>query len=404
MPLDEDPDDDLSGFGPPLPPEDRLWRHPSELSQAPLPGPPAIAPGPVPAPLRTTWLVAGAAGMIGALLSLGVVAATGTIGRTRIIEHDVVEKVATVPASLQGSRDTGVADIAERIRPSICRLDVTTAKGDTTGSGVLFRDDGYLLTNAHVVASSTKVRVVLGDGRMYDGTIVGTDAYTDLAVVRISTADKVPVAVLGSALRLRVGEPAMAIGSPLGLPGGPSVTEGVISAVGRQVTNPSGPTLHDMLQTDAPIAPGSSGGALVDTRGAVIGIMTALALSDAGNQGFGFAVPIDIAHTVAEEIIATGKARHVWLGVEGGDLDGATAQQLGVAGGATVQRVLGDSPAALAGIRVGDVIVAVADQPVVSMSGLVVALRTRHPGDDVRLTYLRDGRRRTATVTLGERS
>lgn len=402
MPLDEDPDDELSGFGPPLPPEDRLWRHPSELSQAPLPGP--RPPAPAHPSLRPTWLVAGAAGMVGALLSLGILAATGTIGRTRIVEHDVVEKVATLPASLQGGASTGVADIAERIKPSICRLDVTTAKGGTTGSGVLFRDDGYLLTNAHVVASSTKVRVVLADGRVFDGAVVGTDDMTDLAVLRIQATEKLPVAVLGSALRLRVGEPAIAVGSPLGLPGGPSVTEGVISAIGRQVTNPSGPTLHDMIQTDAPIAPGSSGGALADARGALIGITTSVAVSDAGSEGFGFAVPIDIAHTVAEEIIATGKAHHVWLGVEGGDLDMATAERLGVSGGATVQRVLGDSPAALAGIRTGDVIVAVAGQPVTSMSGLVVALRTRRAGDDVRLTVLRDGRQRTVTVTLGERS
>jgi S1-C subfamily serine protease len=158
-----------------------------------------------------------------------------------------------------------------------------------------------------------------------------------------------------------------------------------------------------MIQTDAPIAPGSSGGALLDDGGAVIGITTAIAVSDVGAEGLGFAVPIDIARSVADQLIKTGKVTNVWLGVEGNDLDGATANDLDVDGGALIGRVKAGSPAEQAGLTPRDVVVAVDGKPVGSMGALVVALRSHRPGDRVTLHVLRDGKRQEMPVTLAER-
>ncbi|HEX9992977.1 MAG TPA: PDZ domain-containing protein, partial [Acidimicrobiales bacterium] len=160
------------------------------------------------------------------------------------------------------------------------------------------------------------------------------------------------------------------------------------------------PALHDMIQTDAPIQPGSSGGALVDATGAVVGITTAIAISEVGAEGLGFATPIDLARAVAEDIVATGEAHHVWIGVEGMDVD---AGDDGPDHGALVHRVLPGSPAAEVGLAEGDVIVAVAGRDVATMSALVVALRRQRPGDEVEVVYVRDGRPRTVTVTLEEK-
>jgi S1-C subfamily serine protease len=175
---------------------------------------------------------------------------------------------------------------------------------------------------------------------------------------------------------LAVGQPVVAIGSPLGLAGGSSVTTGVVSALGREV-EAEGTSLLDMVQTDAAISPGSSGGALVDGTGAVIGITTAVGVSEVGAEGLGFAVPVDVARSVAEE--------------------------LGVWGGARVEQVVDGSPADEAGVVPSDVVVAVEEEPVASMSALVIALRERDPGDEVALEVLRDGDRRQVTVALVER-
>ncbi|MDQ1373044.1 MAG: hypothetical protein QOJ09_382, partial [Actinomycetota bacterium] len=194
---------------------------------------------------------------------------------------------------------------------------------------------------------------------------------------------------------LKVGNQAIAIGSPLGLAGGPSLSVGVVSALGRQVDSRDGPPLLDMIQTDAPIAPGSSGGALLDGNGSVIGITTAIAVSDVGAEGLGFATPIDIARDVAEQLITTGKVVHVWLGIEGED---AAANS-----GALVRKIRAASPAADAGIHERDVITSVQAKPVTSMSALVVALRTRKPGQVVKIGLVRDGKPMTVDVTLVDR-
>lgn len=396
---DDEADDDAPSAGPPLPPDDRLWRHPSELREHGLGGT-AVALQPS-GPRPITWSVAIVAGLAGAVLSTGVIALTGSLS-PRVVERAVVEKVAVTPVvsspMVRGER--GVVAVAERLSPAIVRLDVDGPEGPGTGSGVLYRDDGLLLTSAHVVDGTTTIDVILTDGRHFDGTLVGSDPLTDIALVEID-GRQLPVAVLGTAEGLEVGAPTIAIGSPLGLDGGPSVTTGIVSAVQRRIEPPEGEALHGMIQTDAPIAAGSSGGALVDATGAVIGITTAVA-SDAGGR-FGFATPIDLARRVADHLLASGHMIHGWLGVEGTDLKAAAAKVMALQGGAVIRNVAAGSPAADAGLAPDDVITEVGGRPVRSISGLVVELRRHDPGDDVVVGYWRDGEHHDTTVTIGER-
>ncbi len=379
-------------FRVPPPVDDRLWRHPSEVVQHDPPMREATS----------GWVVAIVSGLVGSVLTFGLVAASGALGDRTPREEAVREFVTPVVPAGDSAVSDRVVQIAETVSPAITRIEVAGERPGS-GSGVVFRDDGYLLTNAHVVAGARSINVVLADGSEHAGQLVGADTVTDVAVVKIEGAGPFSTVTLGSAAALRVGQPTVAIGSPLGLIGGSSVTTGVVSALGRRVPTAEGPPLLDMIQTDAAIAPGSSGGALLDGTGAVIGITTAIALSDVGAEGLGFATPIDIARSVADDIITTGSAVHVWLGIEGRDLDAASAKEAGVPGGAVVVSILDDGPAAAAGLRADDVIVAVADQDVRSMSALVIALREQAPGDRIDLDLLREGRRESLTVELGVR-
>jgi putative serine protease PepD len=406
MPFDDDADDAPS-FGSPLPPDDRLWRHPSELGWAERAD--ADAAGGEGARSRRWGLIVVAA-VAGSAITVGTLAATTGLA-PRVDERRVVERVPVRPTITETlapgpGDDQGVAAVAEAVTPAVVRLEVSADGATSVGSGVVYRDDGHLITNAHVVVGADEVLVVLADGRQRRGSVVGSDPTTDIAVVAIEASgdgDQFPTAVLGSADDLHVGDPAVAIGSPLGLRGGPSVTVGVVSALGRRVEAASGVTLHDMIQTDAPIAVGSSGGALSDGSGVVVGITSAVAIDEPGGASLGFAIPIDLAHSVADDIVDTGAARHVWLGIEGGDLDLLSAETTGVETGAIVRRVLDDSPASASGLAAGDVIVSVDREPVDSMSRLIVLLREHDAGDAVWIEYVRDGLVRSARVTLEAR-
>jgi len=386
MEFDDGLDDDPSSFRTPPPPDDRLWRHPSEMR-------PKRSVG------ERTWLVASISGMVGALLaSAVVVAAGGLAGRDteRVVER---QEVPIQTVSTAGGQS--VVDIAQRVRPAITQVRVEGKEGDASGSGVIFRSDGHVLTNFHVVDGADAVKVVVDSGRELTANVVGSDPETDVAVLKVN-GGPFPVASLGSAADLRVGQSAIAIGSPLGLAGGPSVTVGVVSALHRRLDTRSGPPLLDMIQTDAPISPGSSGGALLDASGAVIGLTTAVATTD-GAQGLGFATPIDVARSSADQLIAGGKVVHVWLGIEGTDVDPTTAKDMAIDGGALVGRVVKGSPADKGGLQARDVIVGVDNQPVKTMGGLVVALRSRSPGSTVALDVRRGKEQRRMTVGLIER-
>ena len=383
-----EPDDEPNPYRQPPSPDDRVWRHPSEI------GPRR------PSARRQLWVVGIASAVAASLLSTGLAVVAGSLldagGDTGPVN---TSGVLPTPTFVGAGAD--VVAVADRVRPAIVQLKVERSRSGS-GSGVVFRSDGHILTNAHVVEGATSLTVVLSSGRQVPGQVVGSDADTYTAVVKME-GGPFPFAELGSTTALKAGQEAIAMGSPLGLSGGPSVTVGVVSALHRDVSTRTGRKLFDMVQTDAPIAPGSSGGALLDGNGRVIGITTAVAMTDTGAEGFGFATPIEVARSTAEQLMATGTVVSVWLGVEGNDLDAPTAQSLNVDGGAMIEKVKSDSPAERAGLAPRDVIVGVNGKPVTSMGMLVQSVRAHRPGDVCTVDIVRDNQRHGIKVTDVER-
>lgn len=397
MPVDDDADDDIGGFDPPLPPDDRLWRHPSELA--------SVGPASAMTPARglTTegrgpaWPIAAVAGLVGAALSTAVLAVTGAFS-TEVTERQVIEKIAVAPvvtSPMLTARAT-VEAVADQVAPAVVRLVVATPDGMTAGSGVLFRSDGLLLTSARLLSGASEIDVALADGRHFDGHVMGFDRATDIAVVRID-GDRLPVAVLGSSADLEAGSTTIAVGCARADDHQAVVSTGVISAVERRV-DAGDAALHGMIQTDTPIDITGTGGPLVDASGTVIGIVASVD----GGDGFHFAVPIDLARRVAGQLMISGRATHGWLGIEGTDLSVEQAHSMGVDGGALVRGVEADSPAAVGGLATDDVITEVDGSMVDSASELVVVVRDHQPGDALVLGFWRDGEHHEAAVTIGE--
>jgi len=267
---------------------------------------------------------------------------------------------------------------------------------------VVFDQAGTIVTNQHVVDGAMAVRVLFSDGRSYDAVVVGEDALTDLAVLHIDTTGLTAIAI-GSSQSMSIGDLTIAIGSPLGLEGGPSVTVGVLSAFDRRVRTSGDSELFGLLQTDAPITRGSSGGALVDGAGRLIGITSAIAVSDVGAEGLGFAIPVEMVQRITADLIADGVSAHPFLGISGSTFfetrpDGALAPA-----GVEVAEVIPETAAADSGILVGDVIVSFEGEPVLTMDRLVVRLRFYRVGDAIELDIERDGAPLTITVILLER-
>lgn len=264
------------------------------------------------------------------------------------------------------------------------------------GSGVIIDGmNGYILTNAHVVKGAQKVMVTMSDGKRLEAQVRGVDPLTEVAVVQVAGGN-LPQAELGRADALPIGAWVIAIGNPFGFEN--SVTVGVLSAKNRQIASPDAFALSDLLQTDASINPGNSGGALVDLNGSLIGMPTAVIPYA---QGIGFAVSIDVAKQVADRLIATGKMP--WLGVEHRALSPEEAKQLGLSDtkGSMVFGVYPNGPAAQGGLQPGDLIVAIAGEPVVDDSSLSRAIRAHDAGEQVDITIIRKGREQTLRVTLG---
>ena len=271
----------------------------------------------------------------------------------------------------------------------------------SAGSGVIVdADEGYVLTNNHVVENADEIRVTLRDNRSFEAELVGRDPATDIAVLRIE-ADTLTAIPLGNSEDLRVGDFVVAIGNPFGL--GQTVTSGIVSALGRSGINPEG--YEDFIQTDASINPGNSGGALLTLDGKLIGINTAIiAPNGGGNVGIGFAVPINMAVGVMEQLVEFGEVQRGRLGVMIQDLtpDLAAALEVKSATGAVISSVEPGTPADDAGLAAGDVVVAVNGETVEGSADLRRKIGLRRPGDKVEIAYLRDGARRTAQVTLAE--
>ena len=272
-----------------------------------------------------------------------------------------------------------------------------------SGSGVIFTPDGFVLTNSHVVERAAALKVVLPDGRSMRGDVVGRDADTDLAVLRVTDPNAVPLpwATLGDSRGVRVGQIAIAIGNPYGFHH--SVTAGVVSALGRSLRARSGRLMDDIIQTDASLNPGNSGGPLVTTRGEVIGINTAMILPA---QGLCFAIASNTARFIAARLMRDGRIRRSFVGLGGQNLPVpraiARANQLAVSSGVLVVSVEPTSPATRAGIREGDVVIAFAGQPVAGIDDLLRQLTDVHIGSSAEVTILRNGRRLNLTVVPSE--
>lgn len=296
-----------------------------------------------------------------------------------------------------------VAVVASRAIPSIVtvhNLDEELGRAGS-GSGVVISSDGFIITNHHVIDGASTLKVIMSDGLSYPAELVGSDPLMDIAVLKVEAGD-LPYIRFGSMEGLRTGEPAIAVGNPLGLDGGPSVTAGVISAFDRSlVTNPlTGDSLYGLLQTDAPITRGSSGGALLDVQGLLLGITTAIGLSDVGAEGLGFAVPIDLVEGIVDDLMSEGEVRHAFLGVRGSsafsELDDGVESPLGVEISILEESAIGD-----AGAEDGDVIVALDGVAVRSMPQLVARLRSYRADDPVTVTLQRGDETLDIDLTLG---
>jgi putative serine protease PepD len=347
------------------------------------------------------WLaaVAVASGLVGG----GLGAALGARSASRAVQPRPV--VTEVVASNRSSVDR-VQAVANSVLPVVVQIETGTGTGRATGSGVIMTTNGYVLTNAHVVAGSARILVTLPSAESLRARLVGRDTASDLAVVKVERSG-LPVANFGSSGKLRVGELAVAVGSPFGLRG--SVTTGIVSALHRVVNLPGGSggeagDLVNAIQTDAAVNPGNSGGALANASGQVVGINTAIATSGQAeaNAGVGFAIPIDEALEVARQLIAGRPVRVPFLGVQAvADLSPEVAEQyrLGGRAGALVQSVLAGSPAANAGLRGGDLVVRVAGRSVRGWDELKVAVRQVEVGQTIPIVVVRQGRELTLSIT-----
>ena len=272
------------------------------------------------------------------------------------------------------------------------------------GSGVIVSSSGYILTNNHVVEGADEIEVVLNDTRKTRAKVIGTDPDTDLAILKIDL-DKLPVIVLGNSDELQVGDPVLAIGNPFGV--GQTVTGGIVSALGRNQLGIN--TFENFIQTDAAINPGNSGGALVDVNGNLLGINTAIYSRSGGSMGIGFAIPVSTAKQVLEGIVTEGQVTRGWIGVEPQELNAELIEafklkpEAAKAGGVIITGVLQNGPAALGGIRPGDVIMAVDGQPVGNVSQLLTAVAALKPGKPAPLKVLRGDSPVDISVTPAQR-
>jgi len=268
------------------------------------------------------------------------------------------------------------------------------------GSGFIVSENGHILTNNHVVEGATKILVRLGDDREYEAELVGTDPGTDLAVVKVDASGLTPVR-FGNSDTLRLGEWVVAVGSPFALER--TITAGVVSAKGRSRVGIT--DYEDFIQTDAAINPGNSGGPLVNLRGEVVGVNTAIATRSGGNMGVGFAIPSNIAEFISTRLIEEGEVRRGWLGVTIQNLTEGLARSFGYEGsdGVLVGQAYEDTPAEEAGLREGDIIISFDGKPVADMDELRLRVAQTSPGRTVDVTIFRDGEERTIDVTIGER-
>jgi putative serine protease PepD len=306
-----------------------------------------------------------------------------------------ITNTRTVASTSSGGAVMSPHDVYEAAKDSVAYI--TTGVG--TGSGFVVSSDGYIVTNAHVVEGANgQIKAKIGDGKTLNAKLVGEDASTDLALLKVSASGLKPLA-LGDSSSVQVGDPAYAIGNPFGLDR--TLTTGVISALQREISSPNGFSIDDVLQTDAAINPGNSGGPLFNGAGQVIGVNSQIESTgssssggQAGNVGIGFAIPSNTVKTVVEQLRATGKVSHAYLGVQTQNASGA---------GAHVAAVTAGGPAANGGLRVGDVITSLGGKSVDDSTALSTLVDQHKVGDSVEVKVTRNGQSKTLTIKLGQR-
>jgi len=304
--------------------------------------------------------------------------------------------------------------VASRVLPSVVTIGASGSQGGGTGSGEVIRNNGYILTNNHVIsvaaAPGGSVHVLFSDGQSVPATITGRDPQADLAVIKVDVGRSLPAIAFGSSSNVVVGQPVVVLGAPLGLSS--TVTSGIVSATDRTIAIPgdSGQSalLVSAIQTDAAINPGNSGGAMTNCSGQLIGVPSAGATvpnangqASAGSVGLGFAIPSDFAKSVADEIIETGSVTHAYLGIAVDQIPPSAAAQAGTSEGLYVAGVVPGGPAAAAQLQQGDIITKINGKAATDPSQLQAITLTERPGDKVNIEYVRNGRTATTTVTLG---
>ena len=271
-----------------------------------------------------------------------------------------------------------------------------------SGSGVIIRPDGYIVTNNHVVSGASKISVTLNDNSQYDATVVGTDPVTDVAIIKIDGAN-LPTIPLGDSDKLRLGEWVLAIGSPLGVQLRSTITAGIVSAKGRSMPDNSGEfKIESFIQTDAAVNPGNSGGALVNKKGELVGINTAIVSQTGAYSGYSFAVPVNIVKRVVEDLIDYGSVKRAMLGITMGSVDKKIADEMKLSSvsGVYINEVLKGSAAEKAGLKKNDVIVAIDGEKITDASSVQAKVGGYHPGDQADIVYVRDGREARTTVVF----
>jgi len=298
--------------------------------------------------------------------------------------------------------------VAAQFQPSVVEISIVTQKGSGLGSGTIIDSRGYIVTNNHVIEGAKQIQVKLYDGMLLPAQLTGTDPPDDLAVIKITPPRNMAVAAIGDSAQLAVGEDVMAIGNPLGIT--QTVTSGIVSALGRNVPEGPGVVIVDAVQTDAAINPGNSGGALVDLQGELIGVPTLTIISPQFNapaSGVGFAIPSDRVKFIVPQLIDSGRVVHSGradAGMQTITVDARIASQLELAvdQGALIASIVANGPAAMAGLRQGDVVVQVGNMAVTSASSLDDALYAYEPGQTVSMQVYRGSQKLTVKVTLGE--
>lgn len=396
---DLDPaDDDDDPLGLPLPPEDRLWRHPSEIGGA-LAGARRTSSRP------RTWIVGILAGSVGALLATAFTLVIVELRGTTVVER-VVEPAASVAEPLDVDTlfddEADARVITRQTNPAMARIESRTPLGEESGTAISFRRGGYFVTRADLLGNEQTVRVILADGQELEGRVIGADEYTNVGVVQAEDAN-VPAARFGTASDLVLGDQVIVLGLDDDTSAGivRTVTDGLISGMGRRLTLANGDILHELIQTNALVSPGSLGGPMLDVDGDVVGLLTAVERGD--GAGFGYATPADLALDVANSLVDDGTPADVWLGLMGSSLAPDAAEALGLPGGALIGAFDPEtSPARAAGLAVGDVITGVDGVPITSFTDLILRLREHRPRETIEIEYLRDGVIDTAFPILAE--